>query len=145
MDLFTAMDISASGLSAQRDRMNVISSNLANIHTTQTPEGGPYRKKSIVFEAQPAKNSFEQMVQDRLSEQVKAVKVVGIRESTRPPIKVYDPSHPDANESGYVLLPDVNLMSEMVDMISASRSFEANVTAVNASKSMALKALDIGK
>jgi len=145
MDFFNAMNISASALSAQRERMNVVASNLANIHTTRTPEGGPYRKKSVVFEAQDPAGPFESMLQDRLREQVKGVRVAGIEASRKPPLRVYDPSHPDADEEGYVLKPDINLMSEIVDMISASRSFEANVTAVNASKNMATKALEIGQ
>lgn len=145
MDLFSALDISASGLAAQRDRMNVVSSNLANSHTTRTAEGGPYKKKNVVFEAQAVRDSFDQVLQDRLQDQVQAVRVVGVRDSTRPPLKVYDPAHPDADQEGMVQMPDINLMSEIVDMISATRSFEANVTAVNATKGMAMKALEIGK
>lgn len=145
MDFFDAMNISASALTAQRSRMNVVASNLANIHTTRTPEGGPYRKKSIVFEAENVPSSFERELEDRLEEQVKGVRVSGIEESSKPPLRIYDPSHPDADKDGYVLKPDINLMSEIVDMISASRSFEANVSAVNASKNMANRALEIGK
>lgn len=145
MDFFNAMNISASALSAQRARMNVVASNLANIHTTRTPEGGPYRKKSVVFEVQDPGGPFESLLRDRLREQVKGVRVAGIESSRKPPLRVYDPSHPDADEEGYVLKPDINLMSEIVDMISASRSFEANVSAVNASKNMAAKALEIGR
>ncbi len=145
MDLFNAMNISASGLTAQRDRMNVISSNLANMHTTRTPEGGPYRRKSVVFEAHAPVPPFQQVLQDRIGQQAKAVRVSGIAESNKPPVRVYDPSHPDAGADGYVALPAINLMSEMVDMISASRAFEANITAVGASKNMASKALEIGR
>ncbi len=145
MDLFSAMNISASGLAAQRDRMNVISSNLANMHTTRTPEGGPYRRKSVVFEAHTVAPSFQQVLQDRIGQHAKAVRVSGIVQSSKPPVSVFDPSHPDAGPDGYVLLPPIDLMSEMVDMISASRAFEANITAVAASKNMASKALEIGR
>ncbi len=145
MNFFDAMNISASALNAQRERMNVVASNLANIHTTRTPEGGPYRKKSVVFEAQSPSSPFENLLQDRLRGQVQGVHVAGIEASRKPPLRVYDPSHPDADKDGYVLKPDINLMSEIVDMISASRSFEANVSAVNASKNMATKALEIGR
>lgn len=145
MDLFNAMNVGASALNAQRDRMNVIASNLANIHTTRTPEGGPYKKKSVVFEACNPESPFERQLQDKLDKQIQGVHVREIVESQALPQKVFDPSHPDADGEGYVLMPNINLMSEMVDMISASRSYEANVTAVNASKSMASKALEIGK
>ena len=145
MDLFNAMNVGASALNAQRERMNVIASNLANIHTTRTPEGGPYRKKSVVFEAGSPESPFERQLNDNLEKHVQGVHVREIAESGASPQKVFDPSHPDADSEGYVLMPDINLMSEMVDMISATRSYEANVTAVNASKNMAAKALEIGK
>ncbi len=144
MDLFSAMNISASGLAAQRDRMNVISSNLANMHTTRTAGGGPYRRKSVVFETQAAP-SFQEVLQDRIGQHAKGVRVSGVAESGKPPVRVFDPSHPDAGADGYVLLPAIDLMSEMVDMISASRAFEANTAAVGASKNMANKALEIGR
>lgn len=145
MDLFNAMNVGASALNAQRERMNVIASNLANIHTTRTPEGGPYKKKSVVFEAGNGDSSFEHQLNHQLEKHAQGVNVREIVESGAPPQQVFDPSHPDADADGYVLMPDINLMSEMVDMISASRSYEANVTAVNASKNMAAKALEIGK
>jgi len=145
MDFFTALEISAAGLSAQRDRMNVISGNLANMQTTRTPEGGPYRKKSVVFEARPLASRFDRFLQDRLRGRIQAVRVVGVVESAKEPVRVYNPSHPDADADGYVRMPNMNLMAEMVDLLSASRSFEANVSAVSAAKSMALKALEIGR
>lgn len=145
MDLFNAMNVGATALNAQRERMNVIASNLANIHTTRTPEGGPYRKKSVVFEARNPESPFERQLNDKLQKHVQGVHVREVAESGASPQKVFDPSHPDADIEGYVLMPNINLMSEMVDMISASRSYEANVTAVNASKNMAAKALEIGK
>lgn len=140
MDLFTAFKISASGLNVQRTRMNVIASNLANINTTRTAEGGPYRRKEVVVAAQPAEPSFK----DVLGSEVNKVEVAEIREDNGPLRKVYDPNHPDADPDGYVSLPNVNLMEEMVDMISTSRSYEANVTATSTTKNMIQRALEIG-
>jgi len=125
--------------------MNVISSNLANANTTRTPEGGPYRRKEVLMAAYPAQRTFEDILNANLTDSVSEVKVVGVVNDTRPFITKYDPQHPDANENGYVLMPNVNIVKEMVDMMSATRNYEANVTAINATKSMALKALEIGR
>ena len=142
MDLFSAIKISSSGMSLQRARMNVIASNMANINTTRTPEGGPYRKKSVIAEATPIKTEgFEQT----LGEAIRDVKVIEIKEDKSPPRMVYNPSHPDADERGYVAMPNVNMLEEMLDMINASRSYEANATAVNAAKKMAQRALELGR
>jgi flagellar basal-body rod protein FlgC len=132
MDLFTAMDISASGLRAQRTRMNVISSNIANAHTTRTDEGGPYKRRDVILR----ENSFEG--------QLTSVEVEGIQTNPTPGERLYDPGNPDADDEGYVTMPNVNLMEEMVNMMNATRSFEANTIAVKAQKDMALKALNIG-
>ena len=145
MDFFDALHTSSSGLSAQRLRMNLISSNLANIHTTRTPQGGHYKRKDAIFEAKPVAESFEDVLRSRGTKGVSQVKVAEIIEDSSPPIMKYDPNHPDADEKGYVAMPNINLMEEMVNMITAARSYEANVAAVKASKSMALNALDIGK
>ncbi len=145
MDLLTAMKISATGLTAQRARMNVVSSNLANIQTTRTLEGGPYRAKSIVFESKPVQEDFRAALNDKLNDYAQGVEVVGVVEDDEHFKEVYDPSHPDADESGIVRMPNVNVMEEMVDMMSATRSYEANVTAINTAKSMAMKTLEIGK
>lgn len=145
MDIFDALHTSATGLSAQRLRMNLISSNLANIHTTRTPEGGPYKRKEAVFEAVPADRSFKKTLATARAGQVAQVKVTGIVEDPVPFKQKYDPHHPDADSQGYVQVPDINVMEEMVNMISATRSYEANVTAIKAAKSMAMKALDIGR
>ncbi len=145
MDLLTAMKIGASGLTAQRARMNVVSGNLANIQTTRTLEGGPYRAKSIVFMAKPVEEDFKAALNNKLSTCIQGVEVLGVVEDNEDFKEVYDPSHPDANERGIVLMPNVNVMEEMVDMLSATRAYEANVTAINAAKSMALKTLEIGK
>lgn len=151
MDFFDALNISSSGLSAQRLRMNLISANLANINTTRTQKGGPYRRKDPVFAARvPAQSrsheaSFREMLGNRRKGLLKEVAVVDIVEDSRPPIKKYDPMHPDADTNGYVSMPNINLMEEMVNMISATRSYEANVTAIKSAKDMALKALEIGQ
>lgn len=145
MDFLTAIRISSSGLNAQRTRMNVVSSNLANINTTRTEEGGPYRKKEVVVSAAPIKDKFGQVLDASLNGKITEVKVSGIVEDQSAPKMVYEPSHPDANEKGYVAYPNINLMQEMVNLISASRSYEANITAINASKSLALKALELGR
>lgn len=145
MDLLTAMKISASGLSAQRTRMNVVSSNLANIETTRTLEGGPYRAKSVVLMSTPVQKDFREALSDSLNEHTQGVQVVDVIEDKDNLKEVFNPSHPDADERGIVLMPNVNLMEEMVDMLSAVRSYEANVTAINATKSMAMKTLEIGR
>jgi len=145
MDMFDALHISSSGLSAQRLRMNLISANLANANTTRTPEGGPYRRKEVVFEARPRAGSFREMLRARQGLKPAEVQAVRVFDDPRPPVSKYDPGHPDADELGYVRLPNVNMMEEMVNMISATRSYEANVTAIRAAKDMALKALEIGK
>jgi flagellar basal-body rod protein FlgC len=145
MNFIDALHTSASGLTAQRLRMNVVSSNLANSNTTRTAEGGPYKKKNIVFASQPLRTDFQNMVQSQLKGKLTEVKVVGIVDDPRPPILKYDPQHPDADKNGNVNMPIINLIEEMVNMMSATRSYEANVTAVNATKKMAMKALEIGK
>ena len=145
MNFIDALQVSASGLTSQRLRMNVVSSNLANSHTTRTQEGGPYKRKEVVFESKPLKNSFQEMVNSQLKGKLSGVTVTGIIEDQSPPIIKYDPQHPDADNKGYVSMPNINVIEEMVNMMSASRSYEANVTAVNVTKKMAMKALDIGK
>jgi flagellar basal-body rod protein FlgC len=145
MDFFDALHISSSGLSAQRLRMNLISANLANINTTRTKTGGPYRRKDPVFATQLPTPSFRKVLADKQQEMLPEVKVIGIVEDPRSPITKYDPTHPDADGNGYVALPNINVVEEMVNMISASRSYEANVTAIKAAKEMALRALEIGR
>jgi len=145
MDFMSALKISASGLSAQRLRMNVISGNLANVNTTRTIEGGPYRRRDAVFAAAPVLSTFRDTLNSEIADKSLGVKVVDIVKDKRDPRLVYDPNHPDANKLGYVALPNINVIEEMVNMLSATRSYEANVTAINASKSMALRALEIGR
>lgn len=145
MDFFSSMRVSASGLDAQMKRMNTISSNIANAETTRTPEGGPYRRKDPVIAAQTDRESFGEILQNKLDEDIQGVQVQAITEDTRPPRLVYNPNHPDANAEGYVAMPHVNPVEEMANMISAQRSYEANVSALNSAKSMAQKALEIGR
>lgn len=141
----TAFEISAAGLDAQRIRLNIISSNLANVESTRTPEGGPFRRRDVVFTAAPAGSSFDEALSDRLENRPQGVAVSKIVLDSRPFRKAFEPQHPDADSEGYVQYPNVNTMEEMVNMISALRSYEANVTALNATKSMAMKALEIGR
>ena len=145
MNFLDALQISSSGLTAQRERMNVISSNLANANTTRTPQGGPYIRKDVVFASCPVRQSFQDVLSSRMARNFSEVKVAGIVNDPRPFITKYDPQHPDADEKGYVIMPNISLIREMVNMMSATRSYEANVTAINATKSMALKALEIGR
>ncbi|SJZ64015.1 flagellar basal body rod protein FlgC [Selenihalanaerobacter shriftii] len=143
MGLFGGMNISASGMTAQRLRMDLISNNIANINTTRTEDGGPYKKKSPVFKAKgQAKFSLPDVASNK-GQMGQGVEVTSIKESNKPPRLVYNPNHPDANQEGYVKMPNIDIASEMVNMISASRAYEANVTALNASKKMFKSALKI--
>ena len=145
MNFFDALNTSATGLNAQRLRMNLIASNLANVNTPQTKEGSAYHRKDAVFAAKAQQSEFGDALSQQLYPGQGGVQVVAIRDDNRPPILKYEPTHPDANEEGFISLPNINVVEEMVNMISASRSYEANVTAVKASKEMASSALDIGK
>jgi len=129
MGMFDAINNSASALTAQRLRMDLISQNIANVNTTRTPEGGPYVRQMPVFSESSSGG----------------VQVQAIVSDSRPFKLVYDPSHPDANADGYVSMPNVDVIEEMVDMVSATRSYEANVTAINAAKSMAMRSIDIAR
>lgn len=145
MNFLDALRIGSSGLSAQRLRMTVTSSNLANINTTRMPGGGPYRRKDVIFAGKPLHPSFQNVLRSRMSKPISEVRVHEIIEDPREAHKKYNPQHPDADEKGYIKMPNINLMEEMANMISASRSYEANVTAIKATKDMALKALEIGR
>ncbi len=163
--LFSGLNISATGLRAQRVRINVISSNIANVETTRTPDGGPYRRQHVILEADP--EEFDQFL---VKEQNKirgtktepghiripqpewpiskenigsGVKILEIRKDEGPDKLVYNPDHPDADENGYLHMPNVNIVEEMVDMITATRAYEANTTAFNSTKAMLMKALDL--
>ncbi|NDV19554.1 flagellar basal body rod protein FlgC [Pseudodesulfovibrio sp. JC047] len=144
MDLMTAMDISASGLKAQRAQLNVISMNMANIRTTKTEDGGPYQRKSVSFEASPVYSPFAQEMHNQLNRDLKGVKVLGVTADQRPFKQVFEPHHPDANEQGYVTYPDINVVEEMTNMMQTMRGYEANVQSIQAAKRMFQKALQIG-
>ncbi len=160
--LFTSIDISGTGLSAQRTKMNATASNIANAETTRTTEGGPYKRKQVVMKSgtggyfvELLNNEYQRLVRTKdthldneksvMARQnpFKGVEVDGVIEDTSPPRLIYEPEHPDADENGFVAYPNINLVSEMVNMIAASRAYEANVTVMNASKSMMMAALDI--
>ena len=146
MSFLNSMNISASALTAQRQRLDVISENIANINTTRTEAGGPYRRKMTVLQAQKEQAGFKMVLSKKVQEKQKAgVFVAEIVEDEREFTPVYDPEHPDANEDGYVLMPNVELVKETIDAMTASRAYDANVTSFNTWKLMAQKALEIGK
>jgi len=143
-DLLTSMHISASGMSAQRTRMDIVAENIANAESTRTSEGGPYRRRQVVFQSvspsQPFSHVFNSSFQ---ADGRQSVKAAYIAQDHKPFRELYDPSHPDANAQGMVKMPNVNAVEEMVDMNEAARSFEANVTTMEASKRMFLKSLEL--
>ena len=161
--IFGIFQISGSGLSAQRKKLNAVAENIANIETTGTPEGGPYRRKQLVFKESSRLGSFTQSLKNAVTRLVRTddkhislsskgistkndIPSVGSEELIIEPDSfkmVYDPSHPDADEGGYVAMPDINIISEMVDMMAATRAYEANVSAVKAAKAMYKEALNI--
>jgi flagellar basal-body rod protein FlgC len=139
--VFSAMEIAASGLSAERGRMNVIASNLANARTTRGVDGQPYQRLDPVFQARAvAPGSFDPILRN-----IKEVTLSGVRPDTAPGEMVYDPGHPDANPAGYVQYPNVNVVTEMVNLMTASRAYEAGVTSIESIKAMARAALKIGQ
>ncbi len=139
MDIFTSMEINSSGMSAERKRMNLISSNIANARTTRTEEGGPYKRKDAVFQATPMPE-----LSPEEAKEAPGVTLAQIKEDTSAPKLEYDPTHPDANPEGYVSYPNISVVEEMVNMITATRSYEANAQSVQSAKDMARKALSIG-
>lgn len=143
MDAFRSLRISASGLSAERLRMDTISSNIANVNTTRTENGGPYKRKVAVFQ----ENLQREMdsATGKVETELNGVKAVGIEEDKSPTKLVYDPTNPDANPDGYVEMPNVNILNEMADLMTSSRAYEANTTAISTEKNMFYKALEIGK
>lgn len=145
MSFFSTMNVNASGLTMQRLRMDIISQNIANVETTKTSEGTPYRRKTLLIEEQ--KEPFQSFLQKAQGEYSigQGVKVSKIVEDQSPFRKVYNPGHPEADEQGYVSMPNVNIIEEMVNLLSANRAYEANVVSLNTSKTIAMKALEIGK
>ncbi len=144
MSFLSSLNISASAMTAQRQRLDIASENIANIDTTRTEAGGPYRRKMVVLKPSGS-GSFGSVLKGKLNAQKGGVHVAEIVEDQREFKSVYDPEHPDADAEGYVLLPNVELIKETIDAMSASRSYDASVTAFNAMKLMAQKALEVGK
>ncbi|MBI5584037.1 MAG: flagellar basal body rod protein FlgC [Deltaproteobacteria bacterium] len=146
MDLLKAMQISGSSLHTQRTVMNIISTNVANAQTTRTEEGGPYRRRIPVLSATTVPpTEFSRVLSNRLDKELAGVEVKEVQLDMSDLATRHDPNHPDADELGYVTLPNVNILEEMVHLMSAARNYEASVTAFNAAKSMILKALEIGR
>lgn len=147
MSIFSSFNVNASGMTAQRYRMDIISENVANANTTRTEDGTPYRRKVVTFEQQGETQSFNHIFDNcRKSQAGQGVRVSKVQEDTwTEMVMAYDPSHPDADENGYVTYPNINIVTEMTNLIDASRSFEANATAFNASKSIALKGLEMSQ
>ena len=147
MGMFTSFDINASGMTSQRYRMDIISENVANANTTRTKDGTPYVRKVVTFAEKDGQTPFSRVMNDHLDRYSgKGVKVTGVYEDKVTEMNmVYDPSHPDADENGYVLYPNVNIITEMTNLIDASRSYEANSTAFTATKAMAMKGLQLGQ
>jgi len=141
MNLLTALDVNASGLTAQRKRVEVSSSNLANSQTTRTEEGGPYRRKDVVFQT----SSFQESLGAAMGNGVEGVEVSDIVNDPRPFDRRYEPGHPDADKDGYVSYPNVNVMEEMANLVEASRSYEANIAAIGIVKTMINRTLDLGR
>lgn len=146
MSLFQSFNINTSGMTAQRFRMDVISENVANVTTTRTADGTPYRRKVVTFSEKQLTPFSRYLANARQGYMGNGVKVSKVSEDTSTDfVMKYDPSHPDADENGYVSYPNVNIITEMTNMIDASRSYEANITAFETSKAMALKGLELGK
>ena len=141
MNFLKSLETSASGLYAQRKRMDIIASNLANIETTRTEKGGPYRRKMVVMRTKEMDQDFDKM----FNSSVKGVQIEDIVEDQTPFKKVYNPSHPDADSEGYLYKPNVDLIVETTNMMMARRAFEANIAAIKATRQMAIKALEIGR
>ena len=145
MDFMTALDISASGLTAERTHINIISMNLANVKTTRTEYGGPYRRKSVEMAATPVDDSFSKQMRSALDRELRGVRVMNVVQDTRPFKMVYEPGHPDADADGMVKYPDINVVEEMTSLMTAQRGYEANVTSIDTIKAMYNKALEIAR
>jgi len=147
MGIFSAFDINASGMTAQRYRMDIISENIANVNTTRTADGTPYRRKIVTFEQMPNRGTFKRIFDGyRNNFHGNGVRVTNVHQDHKTEmVMAYDPAHPDADENGYVTYPNVNIVTEMTNLIDASRAYEANATAFNASKSIAIKGLEMAQ
>ena len=147
MSFFKSINVSATGLTAERLRMDVISKNIANANTTRTASGSPYRRQVTIFREQGVDNTFENALAVAQGKYVggNGVEVAKVEDDKRPFKKIFNPGHPDADNEGYVLMPNVEVVTEMINLISSTRGYEANVTSLNNSKQMLLKALEIGR
>lgn len=147
MSIFNSINVSASGLTAQRLRMDIVTKNIANVNTTRTPDGTPYRRQVVEFKTKDDNRSFSEYLRktSRNFKNSTGVEVSSIKNDSSPYKRMYEPGHPDADENGYVLMPNIDIATEMANMISSTRAYEANITALNGTKGMALKALEIGK
>jgi flagellar basal-body rod protein FlgC len=143
MSLFNSLSVSASGMTAERQRAEVLVENIANADTTRTAEGGPYKRRDVVFEAEPVGQPFSSVFQDQLDNQPKGVAISQIVVDQSPPDRRYLPGHPDADKDGYVLFPKMNPAEDMVDLMGASRSYQANVSAISAVKDMINRSMDL--
>ncbi len=145
MSLFSALSVSSSGMAAERTRAELLVQNLANAETTRTAEGGPYRRKDVVFSSAPQGSAFSAVFQSELNPQATGVEVSDVVEDTRDPEMRYMPGHPDADQNGYVAFPNINPAEDMVDLLGASRGFAGNVAAMSAVKDMILRSIDMMK
>jgi len=145
MDFLTALDIGSSGLSAERANLNIISMNLANAKTTRTMEGGAYQRRSVIKATTEIDAPFTRVMQDHLSRQLKGVRILGISRDSEAMKRVFEPGHPDADQDGYVTYPDINVVEEMTNMLTTTRSYEAGVASITNIKGMWNKALEIGR
>lgn len=151
MSFWTELRIGSSGMSAQRLRMDIISNNIANAETTRTAEGGPYKRQDVVFMPKAQSTFLPEFVRARQAQDIevtseeRGVKVSEVTTDESEGLKVYDPTHPDADKDGFVTYPNVNMVVEMTNMLSATRSYEANLAVINFAKQMALRAIDIGR
>jgi flagellar basal-body rod protein FlgC len=151
MSFWTALRIGSSGMSAQRLRMDIISNNIANAETTRTAEGGPYKRQDVIFMPKAQSTFLPEFIRARQAQDIEAIseergmKVAEVTTDDSEGLKVYDPSHPDADKDGFVIYPNVNMVVEMTNMLSATRSYEANLAVINFAKQMAIRAVDIGR
>ena len=151
MSFWTALRIGSSGMSAQRLRMDIISNNIANAETTRTAEGGPYKRQDVIFMPKAQSTFLPEFIRARQAQDIEVIseergmKVAEVTTDDSEGLKVYDPSHPDADKDGFVIYPNVNMVVEMTNMLSATRSYEANLAVINFAKQMAIRAVDIGR
>ena len=145
ISVFHALRLNGDALSAQRSRLDVVSSNLANAETTRTPEGGPYRRRDVALATEVARGRFGGVLHDELMEPTRAVRVEEVVADPSPPRMVFDPTHPDADPNGFVAMPNINAVEEMVNMVTVMRSYQANLSVFNSLREMTTRALTLGR